>query len=423
MKNSRFNFFYDLDNENKLAYNSLSNSLATISKSDYEKYSNFINDNIKITDDNLIEELKKGNFIIDDDFDEIKLLRYRLYKSRFNENHLGLTIAPTANCNFRCVYCYEKNSINTTSMSQEVENEIIKLVENKILSNVKSISVAWYGGEPLLRFDIVERISNKIIELCNKNDVIYTAFLVTNGYLLTNSIAEKMLNLKILSVQVTIDGNQEIHDSRRFLVNGEKTFEKIIQNLSNLSENTPNISLRINVDKKNVSNISEINDILIKYNLKNKVVPYLGHVRDSNGCYDNKKCISLDEFSKVNFDFKNFMKNEVKTFYPTLKGRVCGADSENSFVISADGEIFKCWDDIGIKEKSIGNILDKKINISNNIKYIGIDPTNDETCSSCKVLPICMGGCPVKFDNKESCTYLKNNLELYLKKVAYEIKY
>lgn len=54
----------------------------------------------------------------------------------------------------------------------------------------------------------------------------------------------------------------------------------------------------------------------------------------------------------------------------------------------------KCWSDIGIDELSIGNILDRSSRCNRLLEYLLYDPTKDEKCSACKLLPICMGGCP-----------------------------
>ena len=57
---------------------------------------------------------------------------------------------------------------------------------------------------------------------------------------------------------------------------------------------------------------------------------------------------------------RGFMYQGVK---PSNYG-VCGAISLNSFVIGPDGALYKCWNDIGYSERSIGN-LEKGIKLTN----------------------------------------------------------
>ena len=58
-----------------------------------------------------MEDLKHGGYILRDDIDELELISLNLLQSRYSTSGLGLTIAPTSDCNFRCIYCYEKESL------------------------------------------------------------------------------------------------------------------------------------------------------------------------------------------------------------------------------------------------------------------------------------------------------------------------
>lgn len=421
MKPSNYNFFIKREKTNDyIAYNSRSNSLAIIENESFKKYTDFALLNKEIQDEKLVDDLKKGLFVIDDDVDELKVLRYQMYRDRFNDRSLGLTIAPTSDCNFRCIYCYEKNSIREKEMNIDVENAILDFIE-KMIKDISSISIAWYGGEPLMRFDIIENLSEKIIKMCNENKVEYFASIVTNGYLLTPEIAKKMVDLKISNMQITLDGDKKVHDKRRILANGQGTFDQIFSNLKKCKDVMPEVSLRINVDKTNKHDLNYIYDLLKEENMLEKVTPYLGHVKDSNGCYKNEKCVTTKEFSELTYNFQNYTNRGLRTFYPISRTNSCGADSLYSFVIDADGSLYKCWDDIGINEKCVGNIKnDITVNMKN-IEYITLDPTQHDRCKECKYLPICMGGCPVNFAAEENCTYFRYGLDKYLLKVANEL--
>lgn len=218
MKASNYNFFIEHDDDSYLAYNSRSNSLAIIEKENFRKYSDFVLTGKEIDDSNLVEKLKEGYFLIDDDVDELKILRFQMYKDRMSEHTLSLTIAPTSDCNFRCVYCYEKKSIRKKSMTLEVEDAIIDLIKS-VKTTISSMNVAWYGGEPLLRFDVIERLSKRIIQICKENNIQYFSSIVTNGYLLTPEIAKKLAEYQIKNIQVTLDGPKETHDKRRMSKN------------------------------------------------------------------------------------------------------------------------------------------------------------------------------------------------------------
>lgn len=106
MRESKYNYFFQKD-DLVLAYNGRTNALAEVSLEDYEKIKKYLSNEDDI-DKDLKESLVYGGFLLEEDIDELELIRNSLLMSRYSTDFLGLTIAPTSNCNFRCPYCYEK---------------------------------------------------------------------------------------------------------------------------------------------------------------------------------------------------------------------------------------------------------------------------------------------------------------------------
>ena len=357
-----------------------------------------------------------------------------MLRSRYNSTSLGLTIAATADCNFRCVYCYEKNSIKTSKMTLENQNAIIEFVKKqiKVLSH---LHISWYGGEPLLAFDIIEYLSPQLIQLCKENDVTYVASIVTNGYLLTPDKARALKKYKVGNIQVTLDGSEEIHDRRRPLAGGQGTFKQIISNLKDCVDFFDTVNIRINTDKTNVSSISQVKEILYKNGiLKDNVGIYLGYVEDHNDAYELEKCLHIDQFCDVNLKFVRDNHFNIMMLYPKLTSNYCCADCNNAFIIDSEGYLYKCWNDVGVKERNVGHIVEKqeddtsdfeKANVRHYLDFMMYDPTVDSKCVDCKCLPICMGGCPYKRvmegDTEARCVTEKFKLEEYIKECAYEL--
>ncbi len=426
MKVSNYNFYFEFDNKRKLLYNSFTNSMALMESDKYEQLVNFNEKKEQIPDAKLLEDLKMGGFIIEDNYSEFDEIKLRMLSGRFDTSSLGLTIAPTSDCNFRCVYCYEKDVIKEQNMSEEIQENIIEFVEG-YAGSIKNLQVTWYGGEPLMALDTIEKLSRKFIEICDKNNIIYNAGMITNGYLLNRNDIELLNDLKVDFYQITIDGNKETHNQRRPLKGGEETFDGILKNIEECFDILPNVALRINVDRNNINGGDEIIAILQEKNLLSKIKPYLGKVTNDN---DNpslcNSCYTSNEFAleDLNFNIRNTELLGWNTKYPDLKMNFCGADSVNSFVINSDGMIYKCWNDIGIESKAVGNIKD---NIRRNTdvlySYMLFEPAKDK-CVKCKVLPNCMGGCPhYRVNNKEDdrCSVYKNALYEHIKYVAEQI--
>ena len=340
---------------------------------------------------------------------------YRSLKDKYRNDHLSLTIAPTLDCNFRCIYCYEKNSVKHSSMSEMTQNKLIEFC-SKQMSTIKYLSISWYGGEPLLALDVIESLSNKLIELCKENNITYNASIVTNGYLLTPEAYEKLISCKVSSMQITVDGNEDEHNKRRPLIGGKPTFKTIINNLCYIkdceTDKKINISLRVNVDRKNTEDIKKLITVFYERKLNDFLNIYIAKVRNINDSFNNDLCYCTEEFSELEYNFN--VENNNYNFYPNVKSNVCGADRDNSFVINSNGDIYKCWEDIGMEEYKIGNINNNEMmNQDILCNYILYDVTKDKDCSVCKYLPLCMGGCPRERvqSSADRCINIKYTLE------------
>ena len=426
MKQSNYNFFYPYkEDETKLiAYNSFSNALALIEKEKHLKFVKFCNDEADL-DEEFKEQLRQGAFLIDDDVNELELLRQGMLVSRYSTDYFGVTIAPTLDCNFRCIYCYEKDSIKQCYMDSDTQDRIVELLKKKV-KTIRQFSVTWYGGEPLMALDVIENLSKQFIEICKENDVEYNAGMITNGYLLTRSSVEKLNEANVSFYQVTIDGKPEDHNIRRPLVGGKPTFDRIMQNLKDNIDIIPQVSLRMNIDKNNLESGAFIVDYLRENGLDGKVAPYLANTTNSNDSYDSPSCMSTEEFSDVDFKHDVAMgeRMDIRSKYPRRIQNYCGADSMASLVIAADGRLYKCWCDIGIDDRCIGNIKENYGLFNRaNLNYVAYDPTQDEKCMDCKLLPICMGGCPFqRLEKADVCSMYKHKLENYLSAISETIK-
>ncbi len=431
MKLSKFNFYFPFikDENKKIIYNSRTGSLALLNPENYKQIEDMETTGKEIDDQGFAGNLVQGGYALEDNIYEDELIKYNLFSSRYSTSSLTLTIAPTMNCNFACVYCYEKNNIHNSNMSQEVQDEILQIVKNRI-PIINSLHISWYGGEPLLAFGIVEKLSNELIRLCEENNIRYTASIISNGYLLRKEVAEKFEALKINSIQVTLDGPSEIHNKRRPLIGGQGTYDKIIENLSESANLIKNIVVRINTDINNLDRVDEVLDCLENNGLKDKARAYLGLVDDTNGCYQKQDCLSKQLFSEnaLNFERKleaRGFKYNMLNNYPHPRNNYCGADCVRNMIIDPEGFVYKCTREIGMKEFAVQKLVDNesfKGNKSRLLEYLMYDPTMDNECGKCKLLPICMGGCPNdRLSNKERCTNHKYTAEMFLKDCAVKL--
>lgn len=440
-KFSKYNSKIDIGEETYL-FNSITRGYGKLDKRNKEilKNINFeANSTLEIPeqvieDSDFLEKLIMGKFIIRKDIDELRFLKALHYNTRFSMNNsFGLTIIPTFACNFRCPYCFERDQkYPSISMNDEIMEKTIELVKSKVKENGQ-LSINWFGGEPLLELNKIKKMQLEFNKIAKEKNAGISTGIVTNGYLLTKSVSDELAELGITNVQVTVDGNKEIHDSKRMLANGGGTYEKIIENLLSSNENI-SIAVRVNIDKNNIKCMDSFLDSLseIGLNKKKNINIYFSVLRD----YDNstnciaQNCYVIREYAEE--EAKLYELAIKKGFYiqriPSPNVSNCGAVSPNVLLIEPDGGIQKCWSVVGDLSKRVGHLIENNNPLyeSNNIKWMGWDAFEDKECVDCKSLPLCMGGCPYfsiygeKPNSQYKCNPLVYNLEDTLKMLAYQ---
>lgn len=397
MKFSNYNFFYQLNEENYLAYNALKNGLAVVKSDIAEKLIEQDWYKLKTIEPNVLNELTRGGFLISEGFVEWDLIKTRFRMSQFSQNGMALTITPTTDCNLKCKYCYEPES-GPIKMNDQVIQAITEYVKRRLKNRDRYLSVTWYGGEPLLYPEIIEKLSHEFIRLCRNYKADYSAYIITNGTLLNRPLAEKLKKLKVKGAQITLDGECSAHDQRRPYKDGSGSFKVILENLKQICT-IMNIALRVNVDKTNCSQLLPfykqlVNEGWFFKNKKNEV--YFGHVRKyTTSCKcESQECLLSNEYWKEVLELNRFLRSKGLHYYPYPSLSLgCGANSISHYVIGPEGELYKCWNNVGDKSYAIGSIFtDPELN-SIYLNYLNAFDYIDDDCKKCKVFPLCNGGC------------------------------
>ena len=156
-----------------IIYNTITNAILYVDEELYNKLikSRKINIDKNEKYKQYIEELIENDILIPTYLNEKFLLNYLINKVKFNYKSHTFTILPTYNCNLACPYCYQDKRIKE-SMSKEVANSLIKWIKNRIEKyNVKDLHLTFYGGEPLLRVDLIEYISSILKDYCQAHEI------------------------------------------------------------------------------------------------------------------------------------------------------------------------------------------------------------------------------------------------------------
>lgn len=395
-KASQYNIVISNTETKVYVYNSYSGGVCSLEKNIYSQIQKDYS-----PDKPYFEQLLSEGFIVPQTLNEFGRLLSKQREYLFNDNDkMTIVIAPTSACNLNCIYCFEHEAksipISTCTMTQETANQTIKFIESQLEKNnrLSKLSVYWFGGEPLLKVDIIKYISEELIKFCTKNNINYDSYMITNGLLLNKKAATTLFEkCNIQRLQLTIDGDDTFYqlyknaksDSLELLINNMKFASTLFK-----------IDVRMNTSIENrESIIQQAKKIMTNKDISENVTVYPAQITD---CY-NPICHSMSdkEFEMFRRDFENELKplraqNGSKPIKVARRLCFCNSMKNSHFVVGPDGNIYKCEHELGRPEQIIGDVNNGfYFNKANSQFY---DTPLEEKCMECSFLPFCWGGCP-----------------------------
>lgn len=147
-----------------------------------------------------------------------------------------LTLELTEKCNMRCKYCiyHEGKGGYREFGKNDMTFEVAKLAIDQFLtsSQKEQLYISFYGGEPLICFDMIKQCTEYCLKAYPDQNVCFT--MTTNATLITEEIASYLASLPLTIITVSLDGPKDIHDSNRVFQNGIGSFEQTMKGLKYL---------------------------------------------------------------------------------------------------------------------------------------------------------------------------------------------
>ncbi len=342
-------------------------------------------------------------------------------------------------CNLRCIYCFYYEKKNIFSKQQIMSNEILnRYIEDYIKSNpTEEVIFGWQGGEPTLaglQFFV------KVVELQNKykgsKKILNT--LQTNGILLDREWA-KFLKENYFLVGISIDGPEEINNQFRVDSNGVGTFEKVIQVVKLLKEESVEFNTLTCIHRKNWMKGKEIYQFL--KSIGSQFLQFIPIVERMGDCRtDGLKLVHPgNEKAEItdwtilpeqwgyflNAVFDEWVRQDVgkifiQMFDMTLAGwmdiepplcvhsKNCG----KAVILESNGDVYSC-DHFVYPEYRLGNILETSLSEMVNSEFqnnFACEKSHlTSKCQRCKYVFVCNGGCPKHRFIKISAETTKQN--------------
>ena len=180
-----------------------------------------------------------------------------------------VTFQVTDACNLACTYCYQINK-GTRRMSFEVAKKFVDLLfdeeKNNGYINYKIspfIIIDFIGGEPLLEIELIDKIVDYFIEKAFQLEhpwaTRYCISLCSNGVLYFDPKVQRFFNKhkNHISLNITIDGNKELHDSCRIFPDGRPSYDLAVAAAKDWMDKGGYMGSKITIAPGNVQFLNE----------------------------------------------------------------------------------------------------------------------------------------------------------------------
>lgn len=305
----------------------------------------------------------------------------------------GYTILTTTGCNARCFYCYEKGT-KVIDMTAETAEKVVRYIMTH--RGEEKVKIKWFGGEPLFNVGVIDQICAGL----SHHQIPFQSSMISNGLLFDAQMVRRAKDLwQLQQVQITIDGLEETYNRvKNFVHCDESAFLRIISNIGLLTSEGIDVSIRLNVDKHNIDEMSQLVSLLNQQFGSNERLSVYSHElfgerspEDRAFLYEQRMLLE-QKIVESGFKRKRELQKDIKLNH-------CMADNDNSVVISPDGHLGKCEH---FCDREFFGHIDSEQRDEAILRKFKERPADIEACATCPYYPQCFR--LVMCENGVACT-------------------
>ena len=336
---------------------------------------------------------------------------YEPFVEKFKEKRQtvvkALCLHIAHDCNLACKYCFAEEGEyhgRRALMSFEVGKKALDfLVANS--GNRVNLEVDFFGGEPLMNWDVVKQLVAYGRSLEEPNNKKFRFTLTTNGVLLNDGVME-FVNKEMSNVVLSLDGRKEVNDRMRPFRTGKGSYDLIVPKFQKLAEsrNQTNYYIRGTFTRNNLDFSEDVKHFADLGFKQMSIEPVVGPEEDPYSIreqdlpqimeeYDKLALEYIDRYKKGNgFNFFHFMIDLTQgpCVYKRLSG--CGSGTEY-LAVTPWGDFYPCHQFVGNEDFLMGNV-DEGITKPEIVKEFGnCNVYSKEKCKNCFAKFYCSGGC------------------------------
>lgn len=358
-----------------------------------------------------------------------------------NVKAICLNVAHT--CNLSCEYCFAKggkyhgpDAIMTTETAKKA---IDFLIENS--GNHYNLDVDFFGGEPLMNWDVVKETVDYARNLEEKYNKHFNFTLTTNGMLLDDDKIE-YLNENMKNVVLSLDGRREIHDEFRKTIGGKGSFDTVVPKFQNFvsKRGDKEYYMRGTYTANNLDFTKDVKTYLDLGFKRTSLEPVVGNSKSDYALKEEDLPVLFEEYEKLADMMIDAIDNNNKfIFYhymidlengPCAHKRISGCGSGTEYMaITPSGELYPCHQFVGNDDFIIGDINQGIIRDDIIEDFKKCNCYSKEECKSCWANMYCSGGCAANNYNANgdinethdySCKLFKKRIEMAIAIKIYE---
>lgn len=328
---------------------------------------------------------------------------------KYNEDNIikALCLHVAHDCNLRCNYCFASQGDfkgDRSLMTLDVGKKALEfLIENS--GNRRNLEVDFFGGEPLMNFELVKELVGYGRELEQKNDKHFRFTITTNGVLLDDDKID-FINENMDNVVLSLDGRKEVNDNMRKTISGEGSYDIIFPKFQKMIDKRgdKDYYIRGTFTGYNLDFSKDILDFYNKGLKKTSVEPVVTSPDKDYAIKEEDLHTILKEYEKFSKDYIEIKKKDKDFLFfhfmidlkqgPCLIKRAvgCGAGSEY-MAVTPQGDLYPCHQFVGDEKFKIGDVFKGIENTQIREEFKKANVYNKSECRDCWARFYCSGGC------------------------------
>lgn len=310
-------------------------------------------------------------------------------------------------CNLACKYCFAGEGEyhgKRELMSYEVGKKALDFLV-KSSGSRRNLEVDFFGGEPLMNFEVVKQLVAYGRSLEEANNKKFRFTLTTNGVLLNDDILE-FANKEMSNLVLSLDGRKEIHDMMRPRRGGQGSYDEIVPKFVKAanSRNQMNYYVRGTYTHNNLDFAKDVEHMAELGFEQISVEPVVAPPTEDYAIRDEDVPKLLEEYDELAkyllkrkkegkpFNFFHFMID--LSGGPCVAKRLSGCGSGTEYLAVAPcGDLYPCHQFVGMEDFLLGNVDTGVTNTEVTNKFKLCNVYAKEECRNCFSKFYCSGGC------------------------------